>query len=72
MKAADMLKMKDGSRIKVKTFFFGSEFISDLVEKNTKEGFLKEFDKDSEYCRWTDLNGVEQPYVHINSIELID
>ncbi|MBP7845847.1 MAG: hypothetical protein KA007_00215 [Candidatus Pacebacteria bacterium] len=71
MKAADMLKMKDGSRIKVKTFFFGSEFISDLVE-NTKEGFLKEFDKDSEYCRWTDLNGVEQPYVHINSIELID
>lgn len=71
MEASDMLKMKDGSRIKVKTFFFGSEFISDLVE-NTKEGFLKEFDKDSEYCRWTDLNGVEQPYVHINSIELID
>ena len=66
-----MLKMKKGSKIKVKTFFFGSEFISDLVE-NTKEGFLKEFDKDSEYCRWTDLNGVEQPYVHINSIELID
>ncbi len=71
MEASDMLKMKKGSRIKVKTFFFGSEFISDLVE-NTKEGFLKEFDKDSEYCRWTDLNGVEQPYVHINSIELID
>lgn len=71
MEASDMLKMKKGSKIKVKTFYFGSEFISDLVE-NTKEGFLKEFDKDSEYCRWTDLNGVEQPYVHINSIELID
>ena len=71
MEASDMLKMKGGSRIKVKTFFFGSEFISDLVE-NTKEGFLKEFDKDSEYCKWTDLNGIEQPYVHINSIELID
>lgn len=70
MKAADMLKMKEGSKIKVKTFYFGSELISDLVE-NTKEGFLKEFDKDSEYCRWTDLNGIEQPYVHINSIELI-
>jgi hypothetical protein len=71
MKAADMLKMKEGSKIKVKSFYFGSELISDLVE-NTKEGFLKEFDKDSEYCRWTDLNGIEQPYVHINSIELID
>ena len=71
MEASDMLKMKKGSRIKVKTFFFGSEFISDLVE-NTKEGFLKEFDKDSEYCRWTDLHGDAHPYVHINSIELID
>lgn len=71
MEASDMLIMKEGSRIKVKTFYFGSELISDLVD-NTKEGFLKEFDKDSEYCRWTDLNGVEQPYVHINSIELID
>ena len=71
MEASDMLKMKEGSKIRVKIFYFGSELISDLVD-NTKEGFLKEFYKDSEYCRWTDLNGVEQPYVHINSIELID
>lgn len=71
MEASDMLKAKKGSKIRVKTFCFGSEFISDLIE-NTKEGILLEMHKETEYCRWTDNDGIEQPYVHINSIELID
>jgi hypothetical protein len=71
MKASDMLKAKNGSKIRVKTFCFGSELISDLKE-DTKEGIFLEMHKESEYCRWTDNDGVEQPYVHINTIELID
>lgn len=69
MKAEDMLKARKGSRITVKTFFFASEFVADLQD-NTTEGILGDFDKDSEYCSWTDLNGNKKPHVHINCVEL--
>ena len=71
MKAEDMLKMKVDSKIRVTMFYFESELASSMKEHKT-DGYLKEFDKDSEYCSWVDLNGNRRPHVHINCIELVD
>lgn len=71
MKAADMLKMKVDSKIRVTISYFESELASSLKD-HKKDGILKEFNKDSEYCRWVDLDGNKQPHVHISSVELID
>lgn len=70
MKAEDLDIAQSGDKIRVRTFFFPTEFVADLKD-NTTEGILKDFNKDSEYCAWTNLEGVQQPHVHISSVELI-
>ena len=63
-------KLTAGTKIVITFAYFGSELASSLKIAEV-EGIFKEVDNKSRYVKWTDLDGKEQPTVHLGNIRIL-